>query len=104
MNENRRRTRSLPQAGHASSICTEEVIERRLKKAIEELRQFENYDHLIVNRELEPAYATLRAIYLTRRYGVRDRADVPLPLAELAADVERNRASDPAAHARALVS
>jgi guanylate kinase len=82
----------------------EEVIERRLKKAIEELRQFADYDHLIINRELEQAYGTLRAIYLTRRYGVRDRADVPLPLAELAAEVERNRASDPAAHARALVS
>jgi guanylate kinase len=81
-----------------------EVIERRLKKAIEELRQFENYDHLIINRELDPAYATLRAIYLTRRYGVANRPDVPLPLADLAAVVESNRASDPAAHARALVS
>lgn len=81
-----------------------DVIARRLAKAIEELRQFEEYDHLIVNRELEPAYALLRAIYLTRRYGEVDRADVPLPLAALAAQVAANRASDPAAHARALVS
>ncbi|MBE7453309.1 MAG: guanylate kinase [Kofleriaceae bacterium] len=83
---------------------TAEVIARRLAKAIEELRQFEAYDHLIVNRELEPAYQVLRAIYLTRRYGEVDRPDVPLPLAELAARVAANRASDPAAHARALVS
>lgn len=83
---------------------SDEVIERRLRKAIDELREFEDYDHLVVNRELEPAYATLRAIYLTRRYGVADRPDVPLPLADLAALVDANRASDPAAHARALVS
>jgi guanylate kinase len=81
-----------------------EVIARRLAEAIEELRQFESYDHLIVNRDLEPAYDLLRSIYLTRRYGEVDRADVPLPLAQLAARVAANHAADPAAHARALVS
>ncbi len=81
-----------------------EVIERRLRKAIEELRHFEAYDHLIVNQTIAPAYAVLRAIYLTRRYGEVDRPDVALPLAELAAVVAANRASDPAAHALALIS
>jgi len=81
-----------------------EVIERRLRKAIEELRHFEAYDHLIVNAVLEPAYAVLRAIYLTRRYGPVDRSDVDLPLTALAAIVAGNRASDPAAHARALIA
>ncbi len=81
-----------------------EVIARRLAKAIEELRQFESYDHLIVNRDLDPAYDLLRSIYLTRRYGTVDRADVPLALTELAARVAANQADDPAAHARALVS
>lgn len=80
------------------------VIERRLKKAIEELRHFESYDHLIVNETIEPAYAVLRAIYLTRRHGEHDRPDVDLPLSELAAVVEANRASDPAAHARRLIA
>lgn len=79
------------------------VIANRLAKAIEELRQWEAYDHLVINRELEPAYELLRAIYLTRRYGNVDRPDVPLPLAEMAARVAANHASDPAAHARALV-
>jgi guanylate kinase len=81
-----------------------EVIERRLRKAIEELGHFESYDHLIVNERIEPAYAVLRAIYLTRRYGDVDRPDVALPLAELAAVVAKNRASDPAAHARRLIA
>jgi guanylate kinase len=81
-----------------------EVIERRLRKAIEELGHYQSYDHLIVNERIDPAYAVLRAIYLTRRHGVVDRPDVPLPLAELAALVEANRASDPAAHARALIA
>jgi len=79
-----------------------EVIERRLRKAIEELGHFEAYDHLIVNHEIDPAYQVLRAIYLTRRWGDHDRPDVPVPLAELAARVANNRASDPAGHARRL--
>lgn len=81
-----------------------DVIERRLRKAIEELGQFEAYDHLIVNAELEPAYRALEAIYLVRRYGPADRPDVALPLADLAAVVAANTASDPAAHARALIA
>ena len=82
----------------------DDVIERRLRKAIEELGHYREYDHLIVNAELEPAYRTLRAVYLTRRYGEVDRADVAWPLAELAAEVAANRARDPAAHARALIA
>ncbi|HVV87560.1 MAG TPA: guanylate kinase [Kofleriaceae bacterium] len=81
-----------------------EVIEQRLRKAIEELGHFDAYDHLIVNDEIPRAYGVLRAIYLTRRYGEHDRADVALPLAELAAVVAANRASEPAAHARALIA
>jgi guanylate kinase len=80
-----------------------DVIERRLKKALEELGHFGAYDHLIVNAELEPAYQVLRAIYLTRRHGTVDRPDVDLPLSALAATVAANDASDPAAHARALI-
>lgn len=82
----------------------DDVIERRLRKAIEELGQYEAYDHLIVNAELEPAYQVLKAIYLTRRHGRVDRADVALPLAELAGVVDANTAGDPAAHARALIA
>ncbi len=80
-----------------------EVIERRLRKAIEELEHFHEYQHLIVNDEIEHAYSVLRAIYLTRRYGVADRPGVPYPLADLAHVVEANHASNPDAHARQLI-
>jgi guanylate kinase len=79
----------------------QEVIERRLRKAREELEHFNEYQHLIVNDELERAYAVLRAIYLTRRYGSVDRPEVPYPLADLAQLVASNQAS--VAHARLLV-
>lgn len=81
-----------------------EIIESRLQKAIEELEHFHEYEHLIVNDDLERAYAVLRAIYLTRRYGSVDRADHPaLGLSGLAQIVEANRASHPEQHARRLV-
>jgi guanylate kinase len=41
-----------------------DVIERRLEKAHEELKQYGFYDYLIVNDELPRAYEYLRAIYL----------------------------------------
>src|SRR5690606_32006688 len=78
-----------------------EIIERRLQKALEELQHYEEYQHLIINDDLERAYAMLRAIYLTRRYGAVDRPGVPYPLAELARHVASNTAA--AAHARQLV-
>ncbi|CAN5656711.1 guanylate kinase [soil metagenome] len=79
-----------------------DVIERRIRKAKDELGHYPEYQHLIVNDELEHAYDALRATYLTRRYGSVDRADISHPLAALAAKV-----SDPTAaiaHARALLS
>ncbi|MEO7735823.1 MAG: guanylate kinase [Kofleriaceae bacterium] len=80
-----------------------EVIERRLRKAIEELGHFHEYQHLIVNDELDRAYAVLRAIYLTRRFGGVDRPDVAHDLSQLSGIVEANRASGPDHHARRLV-
>jgi len=80
-----------------------EVIERRLRKAIEELNHYDEYQHLIVNDDLERAYAVLRAIYLTRRHGTTDRPDAPFRLGELARLVEINRTSGADAHARRLV-
>jgi guanylate kinase len=81
-----------------------DVIERRLRKAIEELTHFNEYDHLIVNDDLERAYQVLRALYLTRRYGVVDRPDLPFSLTELVAVVEANRARPNAEHARTLIA
>jgi guanylate kinase len=78
-----------------------EVIDRRLRKAKEELRHYPEYQYLIVNDDLERAYQLLRAIYLTRRYGVADRPDVSYPLADLAKLIAANQGAE--AHARALV-
>jgi guanylate kinase len=90
--ENRLRQRATDSA---------EVIDRRLRKAREELQHFNEYQYLIVNDDLERAYAVLRATYLTRRYGRTDRPDVPYALTELAALVDANRGAE--AHARHLV-
>jgi guanylate kinase len=78
-----------------------EVIERRIRKAKEELAHYVEYEHLVVNDDLERAYALLRAIYLTRRYGVVDRADVSYPLSDLAQLVQSNTSAE--AHAKSLV-
>ncbi len=79
------------------------IIDRRLAKAIEELEHYSEYQHLIVNDDLERAYTVLRAIYLTRRYGTADRPDVPFALGDLARVVAANRATAPDAHANRLV-
>ena len=44
-----------------------DVIDRRLRKAKEELAHWGEYRYLIVNDDLDRAYETLREIYLTRR-------------------------------------
>ena len=79
-----------------------EVVERRLRKAMDEINHFDEYHHLIVNDEVERAYAIMRAIYLTRRHGTADHPAVPYPLGELGRVVDRNHASGADAHARRL--
>jgi len=84
-----------------------EVIERRLRKAIEELGHYDEYPNLIVNDDLDRAYGVLRAVYLCRRFGeplVDDRPDAPFPLAQLARVIETNRATGPDGHARRLIT
>jgi guanylate kinase len=78
------------------------VIERRVNKAHEELEHYNEYQHLIVNDDVERAYQLLRAIYLTRKFGVVDRTDVPYPLTELASHVAAAK-RDAQAHAEKLV-
>jgi hypothetical protein len=43
MNENRLRTRSSPQDGHATWVCTEAVIERRCSNGRSHPRQMYSY-------------------------------------------------------------
>jgi guanylate kinase len=80
------------------------VIDRRLEKAIEELQHYDEYQHLIVNDDLDRAYGELRAMYLTRRFGVVDRDEIPHPLAELSRQLHADRAASAIAHARKLIA
>jgi guanylate kinase len=94
---------SLASRLHKRATDNPDVIARRLRKAIEELNHFDEYQHLIVNDDLDRAYQVLRAIYLTRRHGSKSPPGAPDPLDELARLVETNRTSGADAHARRLV-
>jgi guanylate kinase len=71
-----------------------DVIERRLRKAIDELSHFGEYEHLIVNDDLDRAYRVLRALYVARREGRDEHADP---------HVAANLASRPEVHADRLI-
>ncbi len=43
-----------------------EVIERRIRVAREELRHYDEYDYLVMNDDIERAYDALRAVYLSQ--------------------------------------
>lgn len=73
-----------------------EVIERRLRGALIELGHHDEYAHVVVNDDLDQAYALLRAIYLDRR----DGDQTPKKLRDL---VESNRQRG-RNHAEALVT
>ena len=45
---------------------SDEVIERRVRVAREELRHYPEYDYLIMNDDLDQAYDALRGIYLAQ--------------------------------------
>jgi guanylate kinase len=78
---------------------SEEVIQRRIRKAHDELEHYNEYPNLIVNDDVDHAYNLLRAIYLTRRYANRPAA---LPeYAALRALVDSNVGAE--AHARKLL-
>ncbi len=46
---------------------TEEIIQRRLQKAREEIKQYRSYDYVIINDELEVALEQLKAVVLSQR-------------------------------------
>jgi guanylate kinase len=81
-----------------------EVIERRLRTAIDELNHYGEYEHLIVNDDLERAYDILRAIYLVRRHRDPERPGTPADLPRLRALVDHNGNGEAARHAQALIS
>jgi guanylate kinase len=57
----------LEQRLRARSEDREEVIARRLKEAAEEIRKYEDYDYVLINRDLGEAESTLSAIVRAER-------------------------------------
>jgi guanylate kinase len=57
----------LEQRLRARSQDTEEVIQRRLKGAAEEVRNYKQYDYVLINRELEESAARLTSIVRAER-------------------------------------
>ncbi|MEO8028287.1 MAG: guanylate kinase [Bryobacteraceae bacterium] len=51
----------------ARSQDSEEVIARRLQEAAEEIARYQQYDYVLVNREVEESVETLRAIVRAER-------------------------------------
>ncbi len=64
----------LEQRLRARSQDSEAVIERRLRDAAEEIRNYSQYDYLVVNREVEASVSTLVAIVKATR-SRRDRME-----------------------------
>jgi guanylate kinase len=52
-----------------------EVIERRLRVARDELSHWHEYDYVIVNDDLDRAYAALRAIYIAETHRCARKRD-----------------------------
>lgn len=51
----------------ARSEDAENVIQRRLREAAEEIRNYDQYDYVLVNRDVEESLATLRSIVFAER-------------------------------------
>jgi guanylate kinase len=88
---------SLEQRLRRRATDSEEVIQRRLRVALEELGHHDEYEHRIVNDDIDRAYGALRAIYLIRR----DGGAAHPALAPLEAET---RSISAAEHARRLVT
>ncbi len=57
----------LEQRLRARSEDSEEVIQRRLREAAEEIRNYEQYDYVLVNHQVEESTVTLAAIIKAER-------------------------------------
>ena len=88
---------SLEQRLRRRATDAEEVIQRRLRVALEELGHHDEYEHRVVNDDIDRAYRALRAIYLIRRDGGERHPD----LIPLEAETRSLAAAD---HARRLVT
>ena len=77
-----------------------DVIERRLHKAHDELKQYGLYQYLIVNDDLPRAYDRLRAIYLASQCSIDRMGRVAEALVKQAEQRERPTSPRPALQPR----
>ncbi len=68
--------RELEQRLRSRATDADEVIAQRLKVARSELAHYDEYDYLIMNRELELAYDTLRAVYVSALHRQHRQAQI----------------------------
>ena len=59
--------RALEQRLKGRASETAEQISLRMARAKHEMERWENYDHIIINDAVEPAYGTFKAIFLAAR-------------------------------------
>jgi guanylate kinase len=72
----------LEQRLRARSEDSDEVIARRLREAREEIRNFRDYDYVLVNREIDTAAADLAAIIRAERLRRSRVEEEVLPILE----------------------
>ena len=65
------------------------VIQRRLKNAIEEIMHWEEYDYILVNRDLDKSFARLRAILTAERLKRVKMTDLTTFVDQLLGDLKK---------------
>jgi guanylate kinase len=65
------------------------VIERRLKNAVEEIMHWEEYDYILVNRDLDKSFARLRAILVAERLKRVKMTDLETFVGRLLSDLKK---------------
>lgn len=65
------------------------VIQRRLKNAIEEIMHWEEYDYILVNRDLDKSFARLRAILTAERLKRVKMTDLQNFMDQLLSDLKK---------------
>jgi guanylate kinase len=66
-----------------------DIIARRLRNAIEEIAHWTEYDHVLINDDLDRSFTTLRQILADGRRKSAQRADLEDFVANLLADLRR---------------
>lgn len=66
--------RALEERLRRRATDADDVIERRLRVARQELRHYDEYDFLVMNDDIDRAYDALRAIYLSAQHRTERQA------------------------------